>query len=37
MNIDRFIAAKAGEKGELCAKVLQSATTAVKLADLSSY
>jgi len=37
MNIDRFIAAKAGEKGELCAKVLQSATTAVTLADLSTY
>jgi hypothetical protein len=37
MNIDRFISAKAGEKGELCAKVLQSATTAIMLADLSSY
>ena len=37
MNIDRFIAAKAIEKGELCVKVLQSATTAVALADLSSY
>jgi hypothetical protein len=36
MNIDRFMAGKAEEKGELCAKVLQGATTTVKLADLSS-
>jgi SNF2 family DNA or RNA helicase len=35
MNIDRFMAGKAEEKGELCSKVLQSATSAVKLADLS--
>jgi SNF2 family DNA or RNA helicase len=36
MNIDRFMAAKADAKGELCAKVLQGSTTTVMLADLSS-
>ena len=36
INIDNFMSGKASEKGELCAKVLQSATTAVKLTDLSS-
>jgi hypothetical protein len=37
MNIDRFMANKAEEKGELCRKVMESATTAVHLADLSTH
>jgi SNF2 family DNA or RNA helicase len=37
MNIDRFMWDKAEGKGDLCAQVLQAATTAVKLTDLSSY
>ena len=36
MNIDHFMTGKAESKGELCRKVLQSATTTVKLADLST-
>jgi hypothetical protein len=34
MNIDRFMAEKAAEKGSLCEKVLQAATTTVLAADL---
>jgi len=36
MNIDSFMENKAVEKGELCAKVLQTATTAVILTDLTT-
>lgn len=36
VNIDRMMSDKAEEKGEMCAKVLQSATIAVKLEELSS-
>jgi SNF2 family DNA or RNA helicase len=34
LNIDRFMAEKAGAKGALCEKVLQGATTTVLAADL---
>jgi SNF2 family DNA or RNA helicase len=37
MNIDHFISKKAAEKGELCSKVLENATRAVTLTDLSTY
>ena len=37
LNIDRFMADKAEEKGSLCEKVLQSATTTVLATDLSMH
>ena len=37
MNIDRFMAEKAAEKGSLCEKVLQNATTTVLATDLSTH
>ena len=37
INIDRFMWNKAEGKGDLCAQVLQTATTAVKPTDLSTY
>jgi SNF2 family DNA or RNA helicase len=37
INIDRFMAQKAEEKGSLCQRVLEGATTAVLLTDLSTH